>query len=279
MGLAGVSKKIKYGKDPRNLGWSNNTERFGHKHMSKLGWKDGEGLGHEDRKAQSITQNIKIVLKDDNVGLGASLAKAGKDEAFGLMDFQKLLGKLNGRAQEIEAEVERQQKDVLRGKFGMVFVSGGLLQGTIEEFNKKRGSEAVEESDSDSEESDSESEDEKKSKKSSKKDKKEKKDKKSKKRKADDSDDEEKKSKKSKKDKKEKKEKKDKKEKKEKKDKKDKKDKKSASPTPHDGMEKPSASSTSALRGRMAGRAKFIRSKRMAVMDEKSLNEIFMVKN
>lgn len=195
MGLAGVSKKIKYGKDPRNLGWSNNTERFGHKHMSKLGWKDGEGLGHEDRKAQSITQNIKIVLKDDNVGLGAGLAKADKDEAFGLMDFQKLLGKLNGRAQEIEAEVERQQKDVLRGKFGMVFVSGGLLQGTIEEFNKKRGSEAVEESDSDSEESESESDDDKKSRKSSKK---EKKDKKSKKRKADDdSDEEEKKSKKS----------------------------------------------------------------------------------
>ena len=41
MGLAGTKVKQRFGNDPRNTNWSNDTSRFGHQYLSKMGWKQG----------------------------------------------------------------------------------------------------------------------------------------------------------------------------------------------------------------------------------------------
>ncbi|KAK9365059.1 hypothetical protein V1509DRAFT_600281 [Lipomyces kononenkoae] len=97
VGLAGPRTRQKIAHDPRNTSWSNDTDRFGHRHLSTLGWKPGTGLGLS-AATYSITTHIKIRLKDDNLGLGATTAKANQDAnnwAPGLDSFQELLSRLN----------------------------------------------------------------------------------------------------------------------------------------------------------------------------------------
>jgi Pin2-interacting protein X1 len=75
-----------------------------------------------------------VVLRDDNLGLGAQKGRADTD-VFGLDMFQGLLGRLNGKSQ---AELEKEGKvrrDVLLGGIarerygGTMFVRGGFLVG------------------------------------------------------------------------------------------------------------------------------------------------------
>jgi Pin2-interacting protein X1 len=291
MGLAGTRTKQRFGIDPRNTTWSNNTERFGHKHLVKLGWNPGSGLGLTN---SALTSHIKITLKHDNLGLGANLAKKKeKQDEFDsgenvhLDAFQRLLGRLNGKEEQISKEVDRKRNErILNGRWGINFVQGDTLSSTWDAQKKQLKStviEPVKKSKKRSHDSnDDDDDDDVKSKtKRSKKEKKEKKEKKSK-------DKKEKKEKKSK-DKKEKKEKKDKKEKKEKKEKKDKKHKKekkskskSSEEVTRESMLKPKSETTSTTAGvigsKMALRSKWIKQKRAAVMDEKALQEIFMIK-
>lgn len=73
------------------------TERFGHRHLEKMGWKPGAGLGSSTAK-HAITSHVKISLKDDTLGLGAKTAIANQDAnnwAPGLDSFQALLNRLN----------------------------------------------------------------------------------------------------------------------------------------------------------------------------------------
>ena len=270
MGLAAARTKQRFGLDPRNTAWSNNTSRFGHQYLEKLGWKPGSGLG---MMSDATTTHIKVSIKDDNLGLGAKLKKKDKQDEFdsgectGLDVFQRLLGRLNGNEETISKELDRQKtENIINGKWGIHFVKGEVLSSTWDAETKQLISYAM-----------------------------------VKKRKADDSDnseDEHKKSKKSKKDKKEKKEKKEKKAKKEKKEKKDKKDKKDkkvksskdksskkgkdSNGITRDEMLKPRATAASvpdAVTTRLSVRSKWIKQKRAAVMDAKALNEIFMVKD
>lgn len=266
-----------------------------------MGWEKGKGLGNS---FQGSATHIKVAIKRDNTGLGAKKRKGnnkydidimGDGDEFiqGLDMFQKILGKLNGKDEaklERTLEMKRQWKvsEICMKKYGMVFVYGGLLEGTIDENGKIMNKNSLSDSNTPSNASKSEANNSKKRKASdleseetsgseSEKKSKDKKEKKSKK---------DKKSKKEKKDKKEKKEKKDKKEKKESKSKKEKKEKGSKSGdeksikatekelTPSE--EKP-VSVVPQLKGIHATRARWIRTKRAATMDSKSLNEIFMV--
>ncbi|CAD6447976.1 3fbb2736-1e6e-45cf-89f9-99598319e4d7 [Sclerotinia trifoliorum] len=245
MGLSAPKNKIKLSHDPNNTKWSGNTDSFGHRMMKSQGWTPGEYLGakdaaHAEFHTAANASHIRVVIKDNNLGLGAKIGSGvGHGECTGLDVFQNLLGRLNGRE---EAEIEKEQKgreDLKRAiyaerKWGSIrFVKGGVLVGDkIQDLidGEKERVKALEKgkaAESSSEESDSTSDEEEEEKspepvsekkKSSKRkreeqeeeektsSKKSKKDKKRKKRKSEDEDDKDKselkKSKKSKKDRK-----------------------------------------------------------------------------
>lgn len=61
-------KKVKRSRDPQNLEWSSDKEKFGYKMLEKMGWREGEGLGISNT---GITKHISVSVKSDNKGLGA----------------------------------------------------------------------------------------------------------------------------------------------------------------------------------------------------------------
>ncbi|QPG76767.1 hypothetical protein FOA43_004161 [Brettanomyces nanus] len=143
MGLAAPRKRQKIGLDPRNIKWLNDKDRFGHRFLVNMGWKPGEGLG---RVEHAITTHIRVKVKRDNLGLGAGLAKRrganGSELDAGdntyLDNFQKLLGRLNGKEDEINSAVEIKRKDrIISGKRGMGFVRGATLSSTWDQQNRK----------------------------------------------------------------------------------------------------------------------------------------------
>ncbi|KAG0671987.1 telomerase inhibitor [Maudiozyma exigua] len=276
MGLAATRVKQRFGNDPRNTNWSNDTSRFGHQQLQRFGWKPGMGLGMSPMN--SHTSHIKVHLKDDNVGLGAKISKNKKredefdnGECAGLDVFQRILGRLNGKETKINQELEIQRKQkIIDGKWGIHFVKADILASTWDPKTKKIKSYSNEKDEDTSE------------KKSSKR-----------KRKSDNDDDDEsshkKKKKKSKHDKKKsKKTKKD-----DKLDKKAKKaakkqEKKAKKAAKKESKKKSKISLESsktasnipiAITTRLSVRSKWIKQKRAAVMDSKALNEIFMIKN
>lgn len=139
MGLAGPKRRSKIAHDPNNNNWAKATDSFGHKILASQGWKPGDTLGAKDANHAShytvgSNSHIRVLLKDDNLGLGA--ARAGDNaETFGLSLYSGLLGRLNGKS---EVEVEKQQtaqRDVelalYQGrKYGNInFISAGFLVG------------------------------------------------------------------------------------------------------------------------------------------------------
>lgn len=280
MGLAATRVKQRFGNDPRNTNWSNDTSRFGHQQLERFGWKPGMGLGMSPMN--SHTSHIKVHLKDDNVGLGAKMSKNknrqdefDNGECAGLDVFQRILGRLNGKETKINQELEIQRKQkIIDGKWGIHFVKADILASTWDPETKKIKSYSNEKSKNDN--SDTE-------KKSSKR-----------KRKSDDDEGErdnesshkkkkskhdKKKSKKSKKD-----DKLDKKARKAAK-KAEKKAKKAAKKESKKKMKislessKTASNIPIAITTRLSVRSKWIKQKRAAVMDSKALNEIFMIKN
>ncbi|EGV63270.1 hypothetical protein CANTEDRAFT_107082 [Yamadazyma tenuis ATCC 10573] len=133
MGLAGTKVKQRFGLDPRNTNWSNDTTRFGHQHLEKLGWKPGKGLG---LVGHALTTHVKVSIKDDNLGLGAKMKKKDKellndDVAYGLDAFQRILGRLNGNETQVNQELERSRKEkIINGKLGIQFIKGDVLKST-----------------------------------------------------------------------------------------------------------------------------------------------------
>ncbi|GAB1217122.1 telomerase inhibitor [Aspergillus terreus] len=279
MGLAAPRKRTKISHDPNNTNWARSTSGFGHKILSSQGWTPGSFLGardaaHADMFTAASAGHIRVVVKDDTLGLGA---RAGRDpnEPTGLDAFKGLLGRLNGKSDAELAADQRKADDIKLARYAAFkwqavrFVSGGLL--AQEKLERLPERESVQQSRAAVETSDSNRNSENDASKSSRSEKR-----------------------------REKKEKKDKKEKKEKKDKKDKKRKraeedndasqKSASETPapekeSTGLESDSTSVSvvKASRerrplGRQIVRGRHIAQKKRALMDDKSLNEIFMVK-
>lgn len=311
MGLAGVKVKQRFGLDPRNTLWSNDTARFGHQYLQKMGWRPGSGLGLVH---YATTSHVKMSVKTDNAGLGARLAKEKPTAEFDsgecarLDVFQRILGRLNGNQAQVECELNRRHTETVMGKYGMHFVPGEVLEST---WNAARQQLTAKRSSGDDEPSPKRSRTEKAKEKEEKVKKKEERDKKKNKK-----DKTEKKDKKDRKDKKERKDKKQKnmkeqrqeendkkkrkaKKEKEKEEKMKKKGKKALqntvkekklkdlseeknlkflNPVYRDEMLQPS-SNTSAIATRLSARSKWIKQKRASVMDAKALDEIFMIKN
>ncbi|KAG8623461.1 hypothetical protein KVT40_008437 [Elsinoe batatas] len=138
MGLAGPKRRTKISSDPNNTAWSSRTDRFGHKILTSQGWTPGSYLGasnanHQEHYTAANASHIRVLLKDDNLGLGASRKREGA-ETFGLDQFSGLLGRLNGKTEEVLGKEEGARRDVrLRlwadQRGGVRFVSAGFLVG------------------------------------------------------------------------------------------------------------------------------------------------------
>lgn len=253
MGLGAAKVKQRFGLDPRNTAWSNDTSKFGHQMLEKFGWKPGMGLGMMPH--DSASTHIRVSIKDDNLGLGAKTRRQGaKDEldsdgCAGLDVFQRLLGRLNGKEEQVSQELERQRVDrVINGKWGVHFVKGEVLSSTWDpETRTLRQYSNTESNKRPAQENEEEGRRHKKEKKDKRKEKRAKKEKKEKRK--------EKKAKKEKKGTSEQ----------------DKKHKhkhvkdelKDASPAPETS--------------RLSARSRWIKQKRAATMDPVALNEIFMI--
>jgi len=135
MGLSEPRKRIKLAHDPRNLQWSDNASSFGARIMQSSGWKPGTALGASSIPAhESSAAKVRITVKDDMLGLGASLkSKNVEHQRTGLDAFQGLLGRLNAKDQKelekVEKKIENRKLAMFaQGRWGgMVFVPGGLL--------------------------------------------------------------------------------------------------------------------------------------------------------
>lgn len=89
---------------------------------------------HSKHYTSASTSHIRLLLKDNNLGLGAKLGNA-EGETFGLDGLQTLLGRLNGKSEEVLQKEEEARRDVRlvmynERRFGTLrFVSGGFLEG------------------------------------------------------------------------------------------------------------------------------------------------------
>ncbi|RDI79588.1 hypothetical protein Vi05172_g10419 [Venturia inaequalis] len=139
MGLAGPKNKTKISQDPNNTQWAKSTTGFGHRMLSSQGWTPGSTLGakdatHKAHFSQASHSHIRVVLRDDNLGIGAQKGRADTD-VFGLDLYQGLLGRLNGKSQEQLEKEGKIRKSVLLGSVGRerygngIFVRGGFLVG------------------------------------------------------------------------------------------------------------------------------------------------------
>ena len=103
--------------------------------MQSSGWKPGTALGASSIPAhESTAAQVKIAVKDNMLGLGASLKSRNVEyQRTGLDAFQGLLGRLNAKdaaeLEKVEAKIENKKLVMFaQGKWGgMVFVPGGLL--------------------------------------------------------------------------------------------------------------------------------------------------------
>ncbi|KAI9924164.1 hypothetical protein ASPWEDRAFT_38424 [Aspergillus wentii DTO 134E9] len=138
MGLAAPRKRTKISHDPNNTNWSRSTSGFGHKILSSQGWKPGNFLGarnaaHADMFTAASASHIKVVLKDDTLGLGARPKRDPLGEPTGLDAFKGLLGRLNGKSDTVLEEEQRKRDDVKLARYAATkwqevrFISGGLL--------------------------------------------------------------------------------------------------------------------------------------------------------
>ncbi|KAJ6015066.1 Protein pxr1 [Penicillium herquei] len=283
MGLAAPKKKTKISHDPNNTKWARSTSGFGHKIMSAQGWTPGGRLGardaaHADLLTAASHSHIKVTIKDDNLGLGARLAR--ESEPTGQDAFKGLLGRLNGKSEAELQKDERKSVDVKLARYVALkfpevrFVRGGLLAqqkldalpAKPQEKKSESGGNDQQDQDDDDSSSDSSTSARKSSKSKSKskksKSKSKSKSKKSRSRSDDDSEEDSSSESESKKKKKSKKRK-----------------------AESDESSKPAVvpTTTTVVRehrplGRQVFRGRHIAQKKRALMDDKSLNEIFMIK-
>ena len=133
-----MCRKTKISHDPNNTNWSRSTSGYGHKILSSQGWTPGSFLGaqnaaHADMFTAASASHIKVVVKDDTLGLGARSTRDRLDEPTGLDAFKGLLGRLNGKTDTDLAQEQRKRDDVKLARYAATkwptvrFISGGLL--------------------------------------------------------------------------------------------------------------------------------------------------------
>ncbi|XP_029452011.1 PIN2/TERF1-interacting telomerase inhibitor 1 isoform X1 [Rhinatrema bivittatum] len=105
--LAEPRRKQKWSLDPRNSAWSKDESKFGQKMLEKMGWSKGKGLGAQE---QGSTEHIKVQVKNNNLGLGAT--NNHEDNWIAHQDdFNQILAELNDCHGQSKTEIsENQQK-------------------------------------------------------------------------------------------------------------------------------------------------------------------------
>lgn len=130
--------KRKLGNDPNNTKWARKTDSYGQRLLRAHGWEPGQYLGaqgaaHAEYHTVASSSHIQVALKDDNLGLGAK--RNNGDECTGLDAFQNLLGRLNGKSEEVLESERKLREDVklshyVERRLGTTrFVHGGWLVG------------------------------------------------------------------------------------------------------------------------------------------------------
>ena len=134
-------RRQKIAHDPNNTVWSRDTTSYGHKQLVSQGWAPGQNLGathapHKKLYSEASTSHIRVVLRNDNLGLGAKRGSGQlAGECTGLDSFQNLLGRLNGKSQDVLEKEQQGRNHAKRVMFvekrweSLNFVSGGLLVG------------------------------------------------------------------------------------------------------------------------------------------------------
>jgi Pin2-interacting protein X1 len=134
-------RRLKLSHDPNNTAWTNDSTSFGLKLMTQQGWQPGNLLGakdaaHAEFHTAANASHIRVMLKDDNLGLGAKIGSGvGHGECTGLDVFKNILGRLNGKDEDELVKEQRSRDDLRRAiyterKWGSQrFVSGGFLIG------------------------------------------------------------------------------------------------------------------------------------------------------
>merc|ERR1712226_53333 len=112
--LAENNRKQKWSVDPNNLAWRKNEQKssFGAKLMSKMGWKDGDGLG---KNKQGRIKNITATTKNNNFGIGHTL-KRDSDFVAGQDEFNAVLKMLNDNDTSELANTKRSKKRAIQRK-------------------------------------------------------------------------------------------------------------------------------------------------------------------
>ncbi|XP_022370426.1 PIN2/TERF1-interacting telomerase inhibitor 1 isoform X1 [Enhydra lutris kenyoni] len=100
-------RKQKWSVDPRNTAWSNDDSKFGQRMLEKMGWSKGKGLGAQE---QGATDHIKVQVKNNHLGLGATINNEDNWIAH-QDDFNQLLAELNTcHGQEITDSSDNKEK-------------------------------------------------------------------------------------------------------------------------------------------------------------------------
>lgn len=157
--------------------------------MTEQGWTPGQFLGaqdapHAEFHTEANASHIRVVLKDDNLGIGAKKGSGvNQGECVGLDVFQTLLGRLNSTDEEEYVKEQNRREDLKRAiyteqKWGTIrFVHGGfligdkiqdLIDGEKERVKNLKKAESESDSSSSDSDSDSDSDDEEKVQKSKK---------------------------------------------------------------------------------------------------------------
>ncbi|MCJ1282048.1 telomerase inhibitor [Xylographa opegraphella] len=141
MGLGAPRKRAKISHDPNNTNWSKSSTSYGRKMLLSQGWTPGSFLGavdapHAHLHSDANASHIRVAVKDDNLGLGAKRGSGvNAGECVGLDVFQNLLGRLNGKSEDVLEKEQKSRDDLKRAVYterrwgALRFVSGGVLVG------------------------------------------------------------------------------------------------------------------------------------------------------
>lgn len=88
MGLAQAKVKQRFGLDPNNKAWTDDSSAIGRKLLEKMGWTEGVGLGTDEK---GRVENIKVKVKENFYGIGADAKTTDNwlENTFGFDDLLK----------------------------------------------------------------------------------------------------------------------------------------------------------------------------------------------
>lgn len=106
----GRRDKLLIKDDPNNKEWAEDTNRFGYRMLSKMGWTEGTGLG---KNKDGIQEHVKAIKKFDTRGIGADSKTSVQLYTAKTVAFSDILKKLAaeyGTATQTEKEEKKKPK-------------------------------------------------------------------------------------------------------------------------------------------------------------------------